>query len=101
VTRESEWDDVERDKMLALAEYDNGMCDCGMHKSVADTDPDLEMTERICPVCSGIARNLRVIADRDAKTLKECYGDKVPPDAPRPEDGRVLGIQAKPPKPEA
>lgn len=87
--------------MFALAEYEAGMCDCGMHKSIADTDPDLEMPARVCPVCSALAKNFRVIADSDEKALKERYGDKVPPEAARPEDGRHFALRTKPPKPDA
>lgn len=80
--------------MLALADYEAGVCDCGMHKSIADTDPAMEMAERICPVCSGLARNLRVIADLDGKSVDA----KAPPEAARPSDGRHLSLRMKPSK---
>lgn len=99
VTRESEWGDGERDKMLALAEYEAGICECGMHQSIADTDPDLDMLARICPVCSGLAKNFRIIADSDEKAMKELHGNKVPPpEAERPEDGRHYSLRIKPPQ---
>ncbi|MBM7518270.1 hypothetical protein [Nocardioides nitrophenolicus] len=82
--------------MLALVEYDAGMCECGMHQSIADTDPDLDMGSRICPSCRAIARNLRVIAESDEQVMRELYGDKKPPaDAARPEDGRHFTLRAK------
>src|SRR3546814_20181393 len=57
VTREPEWDHAEVAKMPAFAEYEAGLCACGLHKSIADTDPDLDMPERNCPVCAGLARS--------------------------------------------
>lgn len=97
MTRETEWSDYERDKMLALALYESEICDCGLHKSIADTDPDLETVVRICPVCSNLARNGRIIADRDATQLKKRHGEKIPAEAPRPDDGRYLTLGAKSP----
>lgn len=91
MVREPEWDDIERDKMLALAQYDRELCDCGMHISVADTDPDLEMVERICPVCAGVARNMRIYVDTDKKATDV----KAPPEASRPTDGRHLSLRPK------
>lgn len=93
VHREPEWSDFERDKMLALAEYEAGICGCGMHKSIADTDPEMEMAERICPVCANLAKNGRIINDRDTTALKQVYGNEVPADAERPDDGRYLSLK--------
>lgn len=93
VTREAEWDDVEADKMQALAEYESGLCGCGLHKFVADEDPDLEMVERVCPVCAGLARNMRIIHATDDRTVAQVLGDKPEPSAQRPDDGRYMSYR--------
>ena len=95
VTREPEWDDVERAKMLALATYEATLCACGLPESVADEDPDLEMVERVCPVCAGLAKNYRIIHAEDAKAI-EGLGKSPAPDATRPEDGRRFTFRPKP-----
>lgn len=95
VTRQPEWDDREREKMLALVEYESKVCECGMHETIADTDPDLEMVERICPVCAGLAQSARLYADRDEKTMKP-HGDHPAASIPRPNDGRHLSVRLVP-----
>jgi len=94
VTREPEWDDLERDKMLALDEYELGICECGFHRSVADEDPDLEITVRHCPVCAGLAQRHRQIQAEDEKAVK-ALGESPAPEAERPDDGRLLGLRPK------
>lgn len=94
VTRESEWDDLEREKMLALEQYESEICSCGFHVSVADRDPHLETTVRKCPVCAGLAVNARVIAAEDKKQI-EALGKSPDPLTPRPDDGRHFGLRAK------
>jgi hypothetical protein len=96
VTREAEWDDLERDKMLALAQFEAEVCACGMHYTIADADPSLELTLRVCPVCAGMAQQMRVLQARDEATAK-ARGDKAPPGVRRPEDGRHIGLRPKPP----
>lgn len=96
VTREPEWDDMERAKVQALADYEAGMCDCGLHRSVADTDPDMEMAERICPSCAALAKNRRIIAAADEKATKAVTGKALPPEETLPTDGRHLSLQMKP-----
>ncbi|MFS3128672.1 hypothetical protein ACLM5J_09730 [Nocardioides sp. Bht2] len=92
VTREAEWTDAERSKMLALAQFDREVCDCGLHRSIADADPHLEMQERVCPVCAASAKNYRLIEDRDEKAMK-AHGDKPAPGITRPGDGRRLYLR--------
>jgi len=96
VTREPEWDDVERAKMLDLADYEATLCGCGLPESVADEDPDLEMVERKCPVCAGLAVNYRIIHAADKEAARS-LGREPAPDAPRPEDGRRFKVRPKPP----
>ena len=82
--------------MLALDEYEAGICECGMHRDIADTDPALEMTSRICPVCAKVARGMRVMNERDEQSMR-MLGEKPPADTPHPGDGRHLAIRRKPP----
>lgn len=80
--------------MLALADYEAHVCDCGFHESEADQDPDLALEFRVCPVCSGMAKSLRMIAAADETAVRE-LGDKPPPEAQRPEDGRYPLLRRK------
>lgn len=101
MTREPEWDDMERAKMHALADYESSLCDCGFPEDVADTDPDLQLKYRQCPVCSGLARAARIQADADAKLTQQVYGQKGPqPGDELPADGRrLVGLEAPPEQP--
>lgn len=96
MTREPEWDDEERDKMLARAQYYASLCDCGLPPHVADEDPDLQLTERVCPVCAGLARAARIQNQADQAALK-LLGQQPAPEAVRPTDGRHIGLKAKTP----
>lgn len=96
VTRESEWDDSERDKMQGLAEYESEICACGFHRSVADQDPDMEITRRRCPLCAGLAQSMRQIAAADEKAVA-ALGKDPAPEAERPDDGRIFGLRPKVP----
>lgn len=81
--------------MLDLAAYEAALCSCGLPESVADEDPDLEMHERICPVCAGLAKNARIIAAQDTQVMRG-LGEKPAPEAARPTDGRHMKIRPKP-----
>jgi hypothetical protein len=96
VTREAEWDDVERANMLALADYEADLCHCGLPSSLADTNPDLQVKYRHCPVCAGLARVTRIQAKRDATEVEEAYGKQGPRPGDRiPQDGRhFIGFEA-------
>lgn len=80
--------------MLALAEYRAGICACGLHESYADTDPDLGIKVRICPVCKGKAISDRKMRARDDEAIK-ALGENPAPDAPRPSDGRHVGLEIR------
>ena len=97
MTREPEWDDHERAKLLAWETYQAEICDCGLHRDIADTNPDLTMPERYCPVCAAIERNKRIYAERDEAAMK-VHGPNPPASLPRPDDGRYLSLAPKPPK---
>jgi hypothetical protein len=84
--------------MQALAEYEAGVCECGLHESEADKDPDLEIVPRHCPVCAGTARQMRVLAAEDEATVKQVYGTNKPPAAAElPDDGRHMRMRRKAP----
>jgi len=88
--------------MLALADYEAGVHDlCGLHDSIAMTDPHVEMTDRTCPICAALAAALRERSAREHDAEKD-----LAPSAPRAEDGRTtsvrlvsLGEAEKPPRP--
>lgn len=86
VTPEPEWDDFEREKMLALALYEAGLCECGFHTSLAH-DPEKWFTveDQRCPLCADLEAQGRVRAEKDRK-VEEALKDQ--PAAPRPSDGR-------------
>jgi len=82
--------------MLDLADYEAHLCACGLPESIADEDPDLEITHRVCPVCAGLAKAGRIQGEADRNALA-ALGKEPPPDAARPDDGRRLGLRFKQP----
>jgi hypothetical protein len=97
VSREPEWDDQQRANMLALSDYEADLCECGFPSAVADEDPDLQIRYRECPVCSGLARAVRIQDDADKRLVSQVYGQKGPQPADElPSDGRrMVGLEAK------
>lgn len=91
VTREPEWDDAERAKMLALFEYEssihNGPGECGLPDEIARSNPHMEPVVETCPMCADRARNDRVWAKRD-QDFEKRLGDDPAPEERRPSDGR-------------
>lgn len=88
VTREAEWDDRQRERMLALAYYERGVCDCGFHESVAtDRANTFTFETKVCPLCRASAKMNRIQASAD-ETADNQLGEKAPPGAPRAADGR-------------
>lgn len=97
-TREPEWDDYERAKFAAWQQFESEICECGLHESIAASDPDLESTVRICPICRDAAKNARVRAAEEEAELKKRFGDDdVPASHPRPSDGRYIGFRFRTP----
>lgn len=92
MTREAEWDAAEVAKMQAFAEYEAGICSCGLHQSVADTDPDLDMSERKCPVCAALARNERAIQHADESVKRQLGKRLEDPLTALPSDGRHFSL---------
>ncbi len=91
VTRESEWDPIERARLLALELHDREVCACGFHESVIDDDLAVVPQAKICPVCAGVAqygRKLKV----DNEAADKALGSDAPPTAPRAADGQRIAI---------
>jgi len=94
VTRETEWDDLERAKFEGLSIYESRLCECGLHESVAQSDPDMEIELPICPVCAGLQKQLRILGDKDDRALK-ALGENPPSSAALPSDGRRIYLRPK------
>lgn len=89
VTREVEWDDAEREWMLALAEFRAGVCSCGYHTSLThDRSNYFTYENAFCPVCAGADRYARSQQDTD-EAVVQAMGDKPAGILPRPDDGRT------------
>lgn len=93
MTREPEWDDAERNQMLGLVVYENGVCECGFHESLIDP-ATLHVTfePKVCPVCAGAAafgREQKKLDDEQDKML----GKDPAPTAKRAADGRRTFIR--------
>jgi hypothetical protein len=80
--------------MLALAEFEAGICDCGLHRSLADQDPALKLELPVCPVCADLAKSLRIIHDGDRDELNT-QGKNARGDAAGPDDGRQIRLVPK------
>lgn len=93
-TRETEFDDWQRDRLLALAVYEAGVCQCGWHTSLT-TDPDVDFALKFgqpCQVCAATAKYGRILGESDTKVRKQIGKN---PAAPDPADGRRLSVQLK------
>jgi hypothetical protein len=86
VTREPEFDQLERSKLLALLEYDGGVCACGVHKSLSHDKRNVFTLEaEWCPLCQSLAAQNRELAQLDSAAEERAGKDK----AKRlPSDGR-------------
>lgn len=90
VTRESEWDDVSREEMLGLAEYEAGICECGFHQSLTrDKGNVFSFEVDHCPVCAGKERYGRLQSQDDQDEVAK-LGENPSPKLPRPWDGRQV-----------
>lgn len=81
--------------MLALKEYEAGVCECGIHESLtSDTSNHFTFGDRVCPVCRGLKQYGRIKAAEDEGHRKARYGDKTPPpESPDPADGRHTHVR--------
>lgn len=88
VTREVEWDDNQRNKLLGLAAYEGTVCSCGFSTLLtSDTDNHFTFGDRLCPVCKVGEQYARIQADAD-EHIEKSMGKDIPPATPRPADGR-------------
>lgn len=87
VETEPEWDDAEREKMLALAEFEASVCKCGYPRDQV-TDPTFVFQPETfdCPVCAATAVENRRLHDLD-ESARKAAGGKL---AALPSDGRHL-----------
>ena len=93
VTREPEWDDLTRTRHLALAEYDAGVHDvCGLHESIASTDPRWLLETRTCPVCADMEAALRARDEIEREEEKD-----YPESERRLSDGRTTSLRLRTP----
>lgn len=94
VTREVEWDDWERDKMLALSIHEHGIGPCGFHHSLTTDKRNVfkPETSEFCYVCAYLEQSARKqhAADNAArdKQPKDSHGNPTNPGAALPSDGR-------------
>jgi hypothetical protein len=99
VKRDSPWDDRQRAKMLALAQYESDVHRCGLHKSVLD-DPENNVmvpAENTCKVCAALDVLDRVKSAEDQEFEKK-LGKDPDPKTPRPKDGRSLFLRPATPE---
>lgn len=79
--------------MLALARYESQVHDgCGLHDSVARTNPETSLEFDTCPMCASLAKALRQLAAEDDKRIA-ALGKKPAPDADYPADGRRISLR--------
>lgn len=81
--------------MLGLARYESSLCGCGLPSDYADTDPDLQLDYRTCPVCRDLERAKRAQQKADDDEVRSIHGKQPPPEADLPADGRYLRLGAK------
>lgn len=92
VERESRIDDGDRADLLALSLYEQQLCKCGFHPSIAnDPDNDFQPVDVVCPVCAGSDGWVRVLQERDEPVMKAMKD--APAQQPRPWDGRHSYVQ--------
>lgn len=88
-TTEPEWDDHERDKMLALSIYEAGICGCGcgVHESMKVPGVHrYKIDQRSCVVGASLDQFRRLQAQQDGEVEKQLEGKPVT--TARPADGR-------------
>lgn len=77
--------------MLALAEAEASICECGLPHDIADADPDFHLVDRVCPVCSATEQHIRK-RDHDEREREKDYDT----DRKRAADGRTTSLQLGP-----
>lgn len=95
VTRESEWDDRQRDKMLGLSLYRAGLCHgCGYPKILHHPRYHFDIELERCPIKAALDRFDRIQGEADEKVRE---AQKNNPAAPQAKDGRQVSVRLKPP----
>lgn len=90
--REVEWDDRQRALIEGLAEYDAGICECGLHVSLTDTDEhDSKITLPVCKSCAAVQRYERMLIKVD----NDLRGDDPPAERYDRADGRRIRLTYK------
>ena len=96
VTRDPEWDDRERAKMLGLLRYREGVHRCGIHRDVVN-DPNVHLTvyHEVCEHCRQVDLFNRMQEETDRDEMHKRWGKNPPASAPHPADGRDLYVREK------
>lgn len=99
-TTEAEWDDYERDKMLALGMYEDGLCSgCGIHKSRMRKGVDhYTFDTEVCVACAGADMFHRHLAAKDhghEKQIPDTLSETAKATLPRPADGRKVYVKTQ------
>lgn len=92
MSREAEWDDRQRERMLALEYYRRGVCECGFHESLTVPENHFTFDVKVCPVCRGAAKMARLQEHADEQSDK-ALGDNPAPGLHRSGDGRRTFIR--------
>jgi len=75
--------------MLALADYERKVHSvCGLHDSIAKTDPDITIVDDVCPLCQAVEVELRRRADEEHAAEEDADAS-----TPRASDGRSTYVQ--------
>lgn len=97
-TTEPEWDDRQRDKMLALSHYRADICpDCGYPKVFHDPRYRFAIDVDVCPVKAALDKFARIQGEADEQVRKQ-GGENRPAATPDPADGRRTLVRLEPPK---
>lgn len=93
MTREPEWDDEQRDRMLALADYEAGICSgCGWHHDlIHEPGAGFKIDLDTCPVCAQVAQYGRWQEELDKENDRRI--GETDAREPRPTDGRKVRLQ--------
>lgn len=97
VTVEPEWDDEQRERMLALALYERSLCDCGWPRALC-RDPATHfriVNDDPCQIDAALAKYRRLLQQGDER-LRRNQNLAEKPGAPDPADGRRFHIELKP-----
>lgn len=98
-TVDSEWDDEQRERMLALTLHERELCACGWPRRLC-RDPETHfriVEDEPCQIEAGLARYSRLAQHNDQMTHKHADLDNKP-GAPHPGDGRRAHVELAAPQ---